>query len=224
MKWKRKKKCCWRECKVGKTANDSSVAVNFTARTSHLGVFVCSAMPPFLLLPFPASPLHHRPNKFKRGKLAACHQDVSEVKVLPWGCVCSCLDRCPTVWDQSWLWLWQLWGSRRSAPVLQSYLLLQYWSPAPHSHTPADRTRDGEAEGVLCLWDEGLVMKSTLTSLLRYLPDLILRPHITVRCPSFPFTWSRNFPLIWKWWRTGNCGTTTPVYRCSTPTHLHGCV
>lgn len=104
-------------------------------------------MPPFLLLAFPVDPLHHRPNRSK-STLVACHWDwgvcLSHVtlKPVPWGCVCSCLDRCPTVWDQSWLWLWRLGESHRSAPVLQNCLLPQYWSPTPHSHTPGDRTRD----------------------------------------------------------------------------------
>lgn len=62
--------------------------------------------------------------------------------------------------------------------------------------------------------DEDQLIKSTLTSLLRC--GLILRPHIPFLCPYFPFTWSRNFTLIWKWWRTGNCVTTICTYCFST--------
>lgn len=124
-------------------------------------------MPPFPLLAFPVDPLHHRVNRSESGTLLACLWDWSvclshvKLKPVPWGCAGSCLGRCPTVWDRSWLWPWRLWGSRRSAPVLQNYLLLQYWSPTPHSHTPGDRTRVRVMEIVSFLRAEDQVMKTS---------------------------------------------------------------
>lgn len=167
-------------------------------------------MPPFLLLAFPVDPLHHRPNRSKSSTLVACHWGrgvcLSHVKLkaVPWGCVCSCLDRCPTAWDQSWLWLWRLWGSRRSAPVLQNCLLPQYWSPTPHSHTPGDRTRDR----VLKIWWR----KQEKSALLSYFPPI----------------WTANdtncLSILWIYLIGVLPCTRTPENRFSTRTHKHGSV
>lgn len=98
----------------------------------------------FPLVSIPSWPITSQTKQVKKQHTGSMSLSLRclKLKPVPWGCACSCLDRCPTVWDQSWLWLWRLWGSRRSAPVLQSCLLPQYWSPVPHSHTPGDRTRD----------------------------------------------------------------------------------
>lgn len=120
----------------------------------------------FLLVSIPSWPITSPTEQVRKRhtvsmslRLKHCLSHV-KLKPVPWGCVGSCLDRCPTVWDRSWLWPWRLWGSRRSAPVLQNYLLLQYWSPTPHSHTPGDRTRVRVMEVVSYLRAEDLVMKT----------------------------------------------------------------